>query len=243
MNRTTRPWRRFFGSSTIIPSDINKVKQFASNIVLYNNNICVTKNVNVESIYSDFTKQLRVKVTCDVPFKMYLYYTTEIARTVLPTLLKRSFMNKIQSNKTKAGALEDQVKNLFDEIEALKVKDVEKRRRQTELRTEQTELNIKIKTHIQILGKNTESFNQELATQQKYLAGVKSNELYVIGSRIQRIFNMNTLKSSVNEQIVIINKFIDEETLKIKTYRENFLIMSKNEKNWKTEQKQGDNCP
>jgi len=202
--------------------------------VLYNNHT-ISNNVHVESTYSEVTKQLRVKVTCDGPFKMYLYYTTEMSRTIVPGLLKRSFHDKIQSNKYKAQALEDQINTAFNEIEALRAKDIEKRNRQTELRTLQTDLNIQIKSSSQSLAGNTDTFNQELTLQLKNLSAVKDNELYMIGSKIQKIFNTNKLNSSINEQILAINKYIDEEALKIKTFRENFLTLTKkrvNKKPW-----------
>jgi len=226
MNKTTRPWRSFFDTNSLIPSDINKIKQFTSNIVLYNNNICVTKNITVESNFSELTKQLRVKVTCDVPFKFYLYYTTEIKSTLVPTLLKRTFHDKIQNNKKKVAELENQINTAFNDIELLKAKDIEKRQRQTELRTLLTDLNIQIKNLIQTLNNSTDSFRDELNLQQKYLTSIRDTDLYSIGSKIQKIFNKNKLKSSINDQIVVINKFIEEELLKTKTYRENFVTLS-----------------
>lgn len=219
--------KSFFGTSTIIPEDIGKVKQFAANIVLYNSAIGVKKGINFESSYFEATKQLRVKITGESQFKMYLYYTTDMSRTMVPTTLKKTFETKIQRNKKKAAELENQIVATGVAIEQLRTKDVEKRSRQAELRSQLTDLQLQIKNLSNILAATTDSFNQELATQQKFLNAIKEDELYSVGSRIQKIFNKHKLKSSINEQIVATNKFIDEETQKIKTYKENFAVLSK----------------
>jgi len=222
--------KAFFGNNSIIPMDFDKVRQFAGAVVLYNSSNGINRNIAVDNSFTEGSRQLRVKAQCsDGQFKMFLFYCTDITRSLVPSLVKSTFNTKIQSNRKKTLDLETQITSALNEIEKLKANDTAKRSRQTELRTLMTELNIQITNYTNSLNSNTNSFNVELSNQHKYLGSIKSHELYTTGSRIQRIFNLNKLKSSINDQILAIDKFTNDETLKIKTSRENFATLSKKE--------------
>jgi len=159
---------------------------------------------------------------------MYIFHTTEMPKTALPHTLKRTFREKIQFNKNKAAELEGQMTSAQNDIDALRKKDIDKRNRQTELRNIQTDLDIQMKGLAQTLASSTDTFNQLFVAQAKFLNAITSQELYTIGSKIQKIFNKNSLKSSINEQIVLIDKYIADELAKIKTYKDNLLTLLRN---------------
>ena len=217
----------YLNTGSLIPDDIKKIKQFQGDIVLYNNNTCLRNNIRVDTTYNESTKQLTVHAKCDLPFKFYLYYTQELNNTVVFKGTKIHFTNKIKVNQGKCTELSNQVKNGLDEISILKLKDLTKRSRRDELQVKHTEFSLRQKELEQTLERSNFLTSDIFGKQYKFLSGIKSSDLYNIGTKIMKIFVKNSLKSSISEQIIEINKFVDESMMLTTNFKDNLSLIQK----------------
>ena len=219
--------RTYIGTGGIIPDDIKKIKHFQSDIVLYNNNTCLKHNIRVDLSYNESSKQMVVSAKCDIPFKFYLYYTHELNNSMIFNKTKIHFANVITFNEQKCKTIWEQIEQNLNEINMLKLKDIEKRTKREDLTNRQNELDIKIKETDQKLNDLNAIINEIYSKEVKFLTNIKTSELYTTAVKILRIFNANLLKSSINEQVAHINKFIDDSMVNFTNIKKNIMLLQK----------------
>ena len=215
--------KKFLGTNSIIPPDLTKVNQFtASNVVLYNNNQIIYKGITVNVSYNDFNRQMTVRVEADVQFKFFVYYTTEITKTPVVEKVKSSFAQKASQNRQKVVTVESKVKEHHQRIKELKDENKEKLDRQAILKTNITSLSTEIATLTKTIKDGHKELEKELNDEIASVQSIQKDELYLVGDKIIKIFQKNLLKSNIQEQFFAIDKFVEEESAKIKTWRDNF---------------------
>lgn len=219
--------RTYLNTGSIIPDDIKKIKQFQSDLVLYNNNTCLRHGITVDPKYDEHSKELSIYVKCDVPFKFYFYYTQEMNQSLVFEKTKRHFTNIINFNENKANHITKQIEQNIHEINTIKLKDAGERVKREELLYKQTDLNNKIKEYEQKLEDANKLINETCDKHVRYLSNIKNTDLYVTANKILRIFNSNQLKSDVNEKITYINKYVEETIQARNNFKKSILLLQK----------------
>lgn len=219
--------KTYLKTGGIIPDDIKKIKNFSGDIVLYNNNTSFNSYIEVKSNYDDSTKQLKISAKCNIPFKMYLYYTQELNNSLIFDKSKQHFQTKVTYNEKRSTDLMKQIEQNVNEIELLKLKDIDKRNKKNDIMIKHAECELKIKELQQNLNQMNITINDTLDKQGNVINVIKNNELYVTANKILKIFNKNHLRSSINDQVSKINKFCDESLLKFNNFRESVLLLQK----------------
>jgi hypothetical protein len=97
------------------------------------------------------------------------------------------------------------------------LKVIMKIRNEREVLVSQTEYGLELE-------KNIVQQNADIADlvtkQQDVLNGVKSNELYIIGNTILKIFTKNKLQNSIQDQIQQINRFVDDSLSSLANFKD-----------------------
>jgi len=177
------------------------------------------KDIKVNTLsYIEAGNQLKVDITCDVEFKMYLYYTEPFSNSQTCQNLANHYDVKITAHELNVKNLQQRISAAYDEIKKLETEDEERRKMKIIISEKISNLENQIKDFKESIIIEEQQQAEKVKEGLAFYEGLNKEGILDTAKQIVKIFNDNNLNSNAKKCIQNIDLVFNEKKNKVKSY-------------------------